>query len=61
MVEAARSSTARYALDEIEETRAFLEWLLDGNFVLLGYREYVLSDGKLSIVPGAGLGILADD
>ncbi len=61
MIDAARSSTARYALDEIEEARAFLEWLLDGNFVLLGYREYALADGKLSIVPGAGLGILADD
>jgi glutamate dehydrogenase len=61
MVDAARSSTARYALDEIEEARAFLEWLLDGNFMLLGYREYAFIEGKLSIVPGAGLGILGDD
>ncbi len=61
MIDAARSSAARYALDEIEEARAFLEWLLDGNFVLLGYREYALADGKLAIVPGAGLGILAGD
>jgi glutamate dehydrogenase len=61
MIDAARSSAARYALDEIEEARAFLEWLLDGNFVLLGYREYAFADGKLSIVPGAGLGILGDD
>ena len=52
MIDAARSSAARYALDEIEEARAFLEWLLDGNFVLLGYREYALADGKLAIVAG---------
>jgi glutamate dehydrogenase len=61
MIDAARASAARYALDEIEEARAFLEWLLDGNFVLLGYREYAFADDKLTIVPGAGLGILADD
>jgi glutamate dehydrogenase len=61
MTDAARSSTARYALDEIEEARAFLEWLLDANYVFLGYREYALADGMLSIVSGAGLGILGRD
>jgi glutamate dehydrogenase len=61
MIEAARSSGARYAVDEIEETRAFLEWLADGNFVLLGYREYDLRENRLAVVHDAGLGILADD
>ncbi len=61
MIEAARTGTARYAVDEIEEARAFLEWLLDGNFVFLGYREYAFVDEKLSLVPGVALGILRDD
>ena len=61
MIEAARAGTTRYAVDEIEEARAFLEWLLDGNFVFLGYREYAFEDDKLTVVPEAGLGILRDD
>ena len=42
---------------------AFLEWLLDLNFVFLGYREYELVDlpeGRaLGAVRGSGLGILS--
>jgi glutamate dehydrogenase len=49
--------------DEIEETRTFLDWLLDNNFTLLGYREYV-HQGKGSRqtlkVSGEGLGVLRD-
>jgi glutamate dehydrogenase len=61
MIEAARASSARYAVDEIEEARSFLQWLMDANFVFLGYREYAISEGKIRTVLGAGLGILEDD
>jgi glutamate dehydrogenase len=47
-----------------EEDRAFLKWIADDNFTLLGYRDYELSaaDGEdeLRIVPGSGLGILRE-
>jgi glutamate dehydrogenase len=49
---------------DVEEAIAFLEWLLEDNFILLGYREYEIEDdgSGLSIVvnPESGLGILAD-
>ncbi len=42
----------------------FLEWLLQLNFVLLGYREYELLETKegraIRAVSGSGLGILSD-
>jgi glutamate dehydrogenase len=64
LVAAAKAGGYRYDPDEISETVAFLEWLLDDNFVFLGYREYELvdtSEGRaLHAVPGSGLGILAD-
>ncbi|MEA2441771.1 MAG: glutamate dehydrogenase, partial [Thermoleophilaceae bacterium] len=49
--------------DEITEARAFLEWLADHHFTLLGYRDYDLeqdAEGKpqLTAVPSTGLGIL---
>jgi glutamate dehydrogenase len=49
--------------DEIEEIAGFLEWLRDGGFVYLGYREYDFSvddSGRMlaSLVRGSGLGIL---
>jgi glutamate dehydrogenase len=47
---------------ELAEGRAFLEWLADNHFTLLGYRchDLVDLDGApgLRIVPGSGLGIL---
>jgi glutamate dehydrogenase len=61
MVEAARSAASRYAEDEVEEAVAFLDWLFEGNFLFLGYREYAVEAGAVSIVPGSGLGILADE
>lgn len=46
------------------EDCAFLQWLHDGNFTLLGYREYdLLTDGAedvLRVVAGSGLGILRE-
>jgi glutamate dehydrogenase len=55
------------ALDpaEVEEGKALIEWLADGHFTFLGYREYRLDvvDGEdvLRAVPGTGLGILRSD
>jgi glutamate dehydrogenase len=63
MVELARAASVRYGDDEVGETVAFLQWLLEGNFVFLGYREYDLIDTDegtaLVVVPGSGLGILS--
>ena len=47
-----------------EETAALLQWLLDDNFVLLGWREYAIDhdseEPTVAAVPGSGLGILVD-
>ncbi|MFA7267906.1 MAG: NAD-glutamate dehydrogenase [Sterolibacterium sp.] len=49
---------------DIAENMAFLKWLADDNFTLLGYREYRLAseDGQdvLRIVAGTGIGILRE-
>ncbi len=49
---------------ELAESVAFLEWLADNNFTLLGVREYRFTDGKKATdfkpVPNSGLGILSD-
>jgi glutamate dehydrogenase len=48
--------------EQSAEESAFLEWLADGNFTLLGSRNYELGsaadDDVLRIVPESGLGIL---
>ena len=63
MIEIARSGTPLYGDEEVADAVSFLEWLLDLNFVFLGYREYELveegGDRALAAVPGTGLGILA--
>ena len=56
-------------LYDADEVKAFLEWILDDNFIFLGYREYRLQfeDGEkdvgesvpdLMTVGGSGLGLL---
>src|SRR5262247_2823762 len=49
---------------ELAEARAFLGWLADNHFTLLGYRAHdlVLRDGDdaLRVVPGSGLGVLRE-
>lgn len=49
----------------IEEYQAFLEYLYDNNFTLLGYREYtfktIKGQVKSEIVKGSSLGLLHDD
>ena len=59
MVQLAGAGAARYADEEVDETVAFLEWLLHDNFIFLGYREYRIRDGAISVVPDSGLGILS--
>jgi glutamate dehydrogenase len=50
--------------EEVDEARAFLRWLDDGNFVFLGYRRYGFetrdANDYLPILPGSGLGILRE-
>ncbi|MDQ2694424.1 MAG: NAD-glutamate dehydrogenase [Pseudomonadota bacterium] len=50
---------------EVEETRAFLQWVVDDHFTFLGYRDYDLleKDAELVLhaVPDTGLGILRPD
>lgn len=47
---------------DTQETQAFLQWLLDDHFVLLGYRQHALvthqGQDALSLVQGTGLGVL---
>ena len=61
MTKLARAGAARYEPDEVEEVVDFLAWLQRGNFVYLGAREYDFSQEGISLVPGSGLGILADE
>jgi glutamate dehydrogenase len=64
MMELARQATVRYSEQEVGETVDFLDWLLQLNFVLLGYREYDLldlpEDRAIHATEGSGLGILSD-
>lgn len=64
MISLAHQAEARYAADDINETSAFLDWLRRGNFIFLGYREYIItntSEGKaVNAVAGSGLGLLTD-
>jgi glutamate dehydrogenase len=64
MIEMARAAAVRYSPQEVGETVDFLGWLLELNFVFLGYREYELIDtpeGRaIRTVPSSGLGILSD-
>ncbi len=50
--------------DELAEDRAFLQWMADENFTLLGSRDYDLvregDEDVLRVVPHTGLGILRD-
>jgi glutamate dehydrogenase len=51
--------------EEIEEARAFLDWLRDDHFTFLGYREYDIEGDadspSLSIRKDTGLGVLRDE
>ena len=49
---------------ELAEERAFLQWLADNHFTLLGAREYAYDrrgkQPRMSVVEGSGLGVLRD-
>ena len=59
------SARTRRPLKEIRQYCAFLDYLHDNNFTLLGYREYKFveskGDLKSKTVKGASLGLLHDD
>lgn len=65
MLVVAKESVARYGYQEVDETVEFLEWLLDDNFVFLGYKIYDVTDnnGELMIDSRSesGLGILSSN
>ena len=50
---------------DISEDLAFLDWLADNHFTLLGARDYVLgkdgANGVLEPIKGSGLGVLSDE
>lgn len=55
---------AKLRLDEATEAKAFLRWVTDSHFTLLGVRDYTLGvengEDILRIVPNSGLGILRE-
>ncbi len=65
MVAYAEAARGIVADSEVDEAVDFIEWLLDLNFVFLGYREYAIGDtteGRvIQAQPGTGLGILCRD
>ena len=65
MAAAAHAAAGVRDPDEVEETAAFLDWLRDGHFILLGARAYSVEDGPsgpaVQVQPGSGLGILRAD
>jgi len=62
MIELVHRAANRYSVDEIKAAESFFNWLLDMEFIFLGYREYEIKDvdgvPSLSVVAGSGLGIL---
>ncbi|HEU4528175.1 MAG TPA: NAD-glutamate dehydrogenase [Actinomycetota bacterium] len=63
MMLVAEAASPLYGREEIDETVAFLRWLLNDNFVFLGAREYEIVDTPdgpaMKTVEGSGLGILS--
>src|ERR1700674_5471817 len=59
VIEDLKSNPPPLPVDAVAEAIAFLEWLMDNNFVLLGVRDYV-AGAQLNLEPVAesGLGIL---
>ena len=53
--------------EEIQQARHLLDWLVAGQFIFLGYREYRFErgetpdDASLEAIPGTGLGLLRDE
>ena len=48
--------------EELERSRAFLQWIADNHFAFFGYREYQLIEtDELRSMSGSGLGLLRSD
>ena len=66
VIEHLRDKQYPHEPEEIEECRAFLEWMRDNHFTFLGCRDYSyggdLANGEpdVAVVPGSGFGILRD-
>ena len=62
VVDAYQQNPPPVPVDELTESTAFLNWLLDDHFTLLGVREYKFSggvdDGTLKPLSRTGLGVL---
>ncbi|MEF9997259.1 MAG: NAD-glutamate dehydrogenase, partial [Burkholderiaceae bacterium] len=58
------ASPSRLPPDQLDEYRAFLDWLADNHLVLLGYRRHDLievgTELRLRLVAGSGLGTLRE-
>ncbi|MFV0407486.1 MAG: NAD-glutamate dehydrogenase [Propioniciclava sp.] len=46
---------------EADRAAAFLSWVADRHFEILGYRSYVVRGDEFVLVPGSGLGLLRGD
>lgn len=61
-IDACRRSPPPVPIEDLTESLAFLQWLLDNHFTFIGLREYAFSggvqSGELEPVPESGLGIL---
>ena len=61
-IAAYRASPPPIPVEDVTESVAFLQWLLDNHFTFLGMREYAFEggaeQGQLKAVPESGLGIL---
>ena len=61
-VTALTKAKSRFGDEDIQETTDFLRWLVERNFVFMGYAEYDFFDAngkeKLSAVKGSKLGVL---
>jgi glutamate dehydrogenase len=61
LMKGARAEVAATRGAESEEAAAFLDWLTEDNFVLLGHRRFTVGpDGALAVVAEENLGLLAD-
>ncbi len=65
MADLVRVAVGHYPDVVITEGVNFLQWLRDGNFIFLGYREYRVietPEGRaVEVVPDSGLGLLSDE
>ncbi|WP_424809584.1 NAD-glutamate dehydrogenase [Rhodococcus sp. 27YEA15] len=58
---AAESATGRISADEFDDTAGLLRWMADGNYAVLGYRQFESTPDGSRTVPGSGLGVLRSD